>query len=74
MSNEYPRLPRQDVLPFSPTPSASMAGRTMQESTYERRVEQPRLADDSPNILVVLIDDAGPGLPSPSAGRFVPTP
>ena len=30
-------LPTQDVLPFPPTPSASIAGRTMQESVYQRR-------------------------------------
>ena len=27
----------QEVLPFPPTPSASTAGRTMQESVYKRR-------------------------------------
>ena len=26
---------KQDSLPFSPTPSASIAGRTMQESVYK---------------------------------------
>jgi arylsulfatase A-like enzyme len=62
------RLPAQDVLPFPPTPSASVAGRTMQESVYERRVEPRRLPEDAPNILVVLIDDAGPGLPSTFGG------
>ena len=31
-------LPPQDVLPFPPTPSASIAGRTMQESVYAQRV------------------------------------
>ena len=37
-----PRIPAgaQDVLPFPPTPSASIAGRTMQESVYK----QPRRA------------------------------
>lgn len=69
MVSQFPSLPRQDVLPFPPTPSASTAGRTMQESTYERRVEQPRLPQDSPNILVVLVDDAGPGLPSTFGGE-----
>ncbi len=63
------RLPVQEVLPFSPTPSASVAGRTMQESTYEQRVEPRRLPEDAPNILVVLIDDAGPGLPSTFGGE-----
>jgi len=67
--SRFPVLPRQDVLPFPPTPSASTAGRTMQESTYQRRVEEPRLSPDAPNILVVLIDDAGPGLPSTFGGE-----
>lgn len=69
MGMDFPRLARQDVLPFPPTPSASVAGRTMQESEYHRRVEAPRLAEGAPNILVVLIDDAGPGLPSTFGGE-----
>ncbi|MGH1565350.1 arylsulfatase [Mumia sp. DW29H23] len=69
MESSVPRLPRQDSLPFPPTPSASVAGRTMQESTYERRVEPPRLGEDAPNVLVVLIDDAGPGLPDTFGGE-----
>ena len=60
---------KQDSLPFPPTPSASIAGRTMQESVYERRVEPRRLPASSPNILIVLIDDAGPGLPSTFGGE-----
>ncbi|MGC2664995.1 MAG: arylsulfatase [Candidatus Acidiferrales bacterium] len=60
---------RQDSLPFPPTPSASIAGRTMQESVYKRRVEPRRLPAGSPNILIVLIDDAGPGLPSTFGGE-----
>ncbi|MGB8149677.1 MAG: arylsulfatase [Candidatus Cybelea sp.] len=63
------RLPAQDVLPFPPTPSASIAGRTMQESVYHQRVTPPRLSEHAPNILIVLIDDAGPGLPSPLGGE-----
>jgi arylsulfatase A-like enzyme len=63
------KLPVQDVLPFPPSPSASVAGRTMQESVYERRIEPRRLPDDAPNILIVLIDDAGPGLPSTFGGE-----
>ena len=51
----------QDVLPFPPTPSASKAGRTIAESTHKKRVEPKRLPDDAPNILIVLIDDVGPG-------------
>ncbi len=62
-------LPRQEVLPFPPTPSASRAGRTMQESSYETRVKPRRLPEDAPNILIVLIDDAGPGLPDTFGGE-----
>lgn len=69
MGFEFEPLPHQDVLPFPPTPSASIAGRTMQESVYGQRVQPSRLADGAPNILVVLIDDAGPGLPSTFGGE-----
>jgi arylsulfatase A-like enzyme len=58
-----------EVLPFPPTPSASIAGRTIQESVYGQRVQPRRLPEDAPNILVVLIDDAGPGLPSTFGGE-----
>jgi arylsulfatase len=64
----------QDVLPFPPTPSASIAGRTMQESVYAQRVHAKHLPDDAPNILIVLIDDAGPGLPSTLVVRSARTP
>ncbi len=60
---------QQDILPFPPTPSASIAGRTMQESTYGQRVTPRRLSEDAPNILLVLIDDAGPGLPDTFGGE-----
>lgn len=59
----------QESLPFPPTPSASIAGRTMQESIYKQRVEPKRLPADVPNILLVLIDDAGPGLPGTYGGE-----
>jgi arylsulfatase A-like enzyme len=63
------KMCKQDSLPFPTTRSLSIAGRTMQESIYRRRVEPRRLPPDSPNILVVLIDDAGPGLPSTLGGE-----
>lgn len=59
----------QESLPFPPTPSASIAGRTMQESIYRQRVEPKRLPADVPNILLVLIDDSGPGLPATYGGE-----
>src|SRR3984957_15106578 len=63
------KLVKQDSLPFPPPPSASIAGRTMQESVYHQRVDPRRLPEDAPNILIVLIDDAGPGLPTPLGGE-----
>jgi arylsulfatase len=60
----------QEVLPFPPTPSASEAGLTMQTSTYKKRVDPQRLSKDAPNILIVLIDDAGPATPSTYGGEI----
>jgi len=48
----------------------------MQESVYSPRPSTPRLPDDAPNILIILIDDGGscrtlrPDRPYP-AGRFL---
>src|SRR5262245_34807863 len=50
----------QEVLPFPPKPSGSIAGRTMQESIYSPLPAVNRLPKDAPNILIVLIDDVGP--------------
>ena len=59
----------QDVLPFPPTPSASHPGVTIETSSYSKRVDPQRLPDDAPNILIVLIDDVGNGLPSTFGGE-----
>lgn len=56
------------VLPFPPTPSGSTAARTMQESTYKPLPQPQRLPENAPNILIVLIDDAGPALPDTYGG------
>ncbi len=50
----------QEVLPFPPKSSGSIAGRTMQESIYSPLPAVSRLPKDAPNILIVLIDDVGP--------------
>jgi arylsulfatase len=60
----------QEVLPFAPKPSGSVANRTMQDSTYSPRATERHLAADVPNILIVLIDDAGPALPSTFGGEI----
>jgi len=56
------------VLPFPPTPSASVAGPTLQTSKHQRRVEKSRLPKDAPNILIILLDDVGFGLPDTYGG------
>ena len=61
---------KQDSLPFPPTPMAGTTSLTMQESVYEPRVTPRRLPEDAPNILIVLMDDAGPGQPSTFGGEI----
>jgi arylsulfatase A-like enzyme len=58
------------VLPFPPTPSASVAGPTLQESRHQRRVEPNRLPEGAPNILIILLDDVGFGLPDTFGGEI----
>ena len=48
----------QESLPFPPEPSASVAGRTMQESTMQWR-RTPVQLKNPPNILIIMFDDAG---------------
>jgi arylsulfatase A-like enzyme len=60
----------QEVLPFPPKPSGSTASRTMQESVYSPRIAARRLPADAPNIIIVLIDDAGPALPTTFGGEI----
>lgn len=54
----------QNVLPFPTTPTASIAKDTMADSTHKRREEPTRLTTNAPNILIILMDDVGPGTPS----------
>ncbi|WP_295438827.1 arylsulfatase [uncultured Thiodictyon sp.] len=56
------------VLPFPPTPSASVAAPTLQESTMVRRAAPNHLPADAPNILIILLDDVGFGLPDTYGG------
>src|ERR1700735_4143188 len=69
MADPKDKPEKQESLPFPPPPSTSVAGRTMQESVYKKRVTPRRLRADAPNILIVLIDDAGPGLPTTFGGE-----
>jgi arylsulfatase len=60
--------PDGSVLPFAPTPSASVAAPRLQDSKHQRRVEKNHLPKDAPNILVILLDDVGFGLPDTYGG------
>ncbi|MGB2625316.1 MAG: arylsulfatase [Candidatus Acidiferrum sp.] len=60
----------QEILPFPPAPSASIAGLTMEDSVYKKRVEPKHLPDGAPNILIILMDDLGPGTPSTYGGEI----
>src|SRR5262245_48774643 len=59
----------QEVLPFPPKQSGSIAGRTIQESIYSPKPPESHTPKGAPNVLIVLIDDAGPGLPSTLGGE-----
>ena len=63
------KLEKQDSLPFPAAPSGSIAGRTMQESVYSPTPKLKRLPGDAPNIVIILIDDSGPGLPATFGGE-----
>jgi arylsulfatase len=56
-------------LPF-PEPDRPRASLTMQESAdaYFRVEEPSRLPEDAPNILIIMLDDAGPALASTFGG------
>jgi len=57
------------VLPFPPSPSASVAKPRLQDSTMRWPPPQQRLAKDAPNILIVLLDDVGFGVADAFGGE-----
>jgi arylsulfatase A-like enzyme len=60
----------QEVLPFPTPPMGGKVGPTMQESVHKWR-EQPRhLPEDAPNILIIMLDDAGFGQASTFGGEI----
>lgn len=56
------------ILPFPRTPSASVAGPTLQESKHKWRTEISHLPKNAPNIVIILLDDVGFGLPDTYGG------
>ena len=67
--NTSPGKADGSVLPFPPTPSASVAAETLQQSKHQRRVEKSHLPKDAPNIVIILLDDVGFGLPDTLGGE-----
>lgn len=63
-------LSSQEILPFPPKPSGSIAGRTIQDSVYSPLPASSHLPKDAPSILIVLIDDVGPGHSSTFGGEI----
>lgn len=58
----------QESLPFPPKPSGSKAGPTIAESTYSPLPVKSHLPANAPNIVVIMLDDVGPALPSTFGG------
>ncbi|KAB1069811.1 arylsulfatase [Tamlana haliotis] len=57
------------ILPFPEPPSTSTYGQTIYESKMVRRKATDHLPKDAPNIVIVLMDDVGFGLPSTFGGE-----
>ena len=60
----------QDELPFPTPPMGGKVGPTMQESVHKWREQPNYLPEDAPNILIVMLDDAGFGQPSTFGGEI----
>ena len=60
----------QEVLPFPDPPMGGKVGPTMQESVHKWREAPSHLPDDAPNILIIMLDDAGFGQASTFGGKI----
>ena len=58
----------QESLPFPDPSSPSKAGPTIEESVYKPVEPVDHLPADAPNILIIMLDDVGPALPSTFGG------
>jgi len=63
-------LTAQEVLPFPSPPMGGKVGPTMQESVHKWRETPSHLPEDAPNILIVMLDDAGFGQASTFGGEI----
>ena len=60
----------QEVLPFPTPPMGGKVGTTMQESVHKWREQVRHLPEDAPNILIVMLDDAGFGQAATFGGEI----
>jgi arylsulfatase len=60
----------QESLPFPTPPMGGKVGPTMQESVHKWREQVRHLPEDAPNILIVMLDDAGFGHPATFGGEI----
>jgi arylsulfatase len=60
----------QEVLPFPTPPMGGKVGPTMQESVHKWREQDRHLPEDAPNILIVMLDDAGFGQAATFGGEI----
>ena len=58
------------VLPFPEPPMGGKAEVTMQESVHKWREQPNHLPEDAPNILIIMLDDAGFGQPNTFGGEI----
>lgn len=70
LAGSFGPVAAQDVLPFPTPPMGGKVGPTMQESVHKWRVPAQHLPKDAPNILIVMLDDAGFGQPSTFGGEI----
>ena len=49
----------QESLPFPPEPSASIAGKSLADSKHQWRKQVRHLHADAPNVVIIMLDDAG---------------
>jgi len=68
--SEQTSLSQGEVLPFPTPPMGGEAGPTMQESVHKWREKPNHLPEDAPNILIIMLDDAGFGNPSTFGGEI----
>ena len=58
----------QQSLPILPQPSGSTAGPTIAESNYNPLPRVSQLPEDTPNIVIIMLDDVGAALPHTFGG------